>query len=549
MATKPEKWDLETDVLVVGSGGSGLTAAMVAHDMGSRVTLIEKTDKIGGATALSGGFPWIPNNHLEKELGIPDSREEALTYMTFITQRRVDDELVEVLIDKGPEMLKYIEDKVGLRFSVSSMPDYHAEKIGGKVKGRSLGPPAFDTNLLGEKWKDKIRPAPITMIPISWAEFEASDAMANPKNLDFKKMAENMTKGIVGMGMATVGYLLKGCLDRDIELLLKSRARELVLEDGRVIGLKAEKDGQGFCIRASQGVILASGGFEWNEELKNAFIPGPDLQALSHPANEGDGHRMAMAVGAELGNMSEFWGQPAAIRPGEEYEGRQLVRITMGERSLPHAIMVNRNGRRFVDEAHNYSDIAKTFCAVDPVAHDHCNFPAWVIFDQQFRERYGVLTVFPDAPDPDWLIKAETLEDLAGKAKIDAKGLKATVERFNGFAREGVDPDFHRGASAYDKWGGDANHKPNPSLGTIENPPFYAMSIVLGTLGTKGGPRTDVNGQVRHIMGGIIQGLYAAGNVMASTSGPGYGGAGNTIGAGMTWGYIAAKHAALRIKK
>ena len=543
MAKMPAKWDLETDVLVMGTGGSGLVAAIVAHDEGAKVTIIEKAATVGGATAVSGGFPWIPNNHLEKEAGIPDSREEALTYMKFIADGQVDDELVETFIDNAPVMIKYVEDNAGLKFSVSEMPDYHDTKPGGKTKGRSLGPPAFDSNELGE-WKNRLRQAPVVICPMSWEDYEKSNARADPRNLDYNLLATNMMAGIVGMGMATIGYLLKACLDRGIEPIMKTPGRELILDDnGAVIGVRAEQEGKDFYIRASQGIILATGGFEWDERLRKEFVPEPDFVPLSPPSNEGDGLKMAIAIGAELGNMHQIWGVPSCVIEGEEYDGKQLGRMTMGERALPHVIMVNRRGKRFVDESFNYSDVAKTFCEVDPVAYAMINVPAWCVFDQQFLDNYMFLTAPPGEPAPDWLIKADSVDELASKAGIDPQGLKETIERFNGFAQKGEDPDFGRGSTAYDRYQGDPNNKPNESLGPIEKAPFYAFSVVRGALGTKGGPVTDINGQVKHIMGDVVKGLYAAGNVMAGTSGPGYGGAGNTIGAGMTWGFIAAKHA------
>lgn len=543
MAKRPEKWDLETDVLVLGTGGSGLVAAIVAHDEGARVAVIEKASTIGGATAVSGGFPWIPSNHLEKELGIPDSREDALTYMKFIADGQVDEELIEAFIDNAPVMLKYIEDKAGLRFTVSEMPDYHDTKPGGKSKGRSLGPPAFDSNLLGE-WKSRLRQAPVVIFPMSWEEYEKSNAKANPRNLDYGLLAKNMMAGIVGMGMSTIGHLLKACLDRGIEPMLETPGKELILDDsGAVIGVRAQREGKDYYIRAAQGVILATGGFEWDEALRKQFVPAPDFVPLSPPSNEGDGLKMSMAIGAELGNMHQIWGVPSCQLPSEEYEGKPLGRMTMGERALPHVIMVNRRGKRFVDESFNYSDVAKTFCDVDPVSYELVNVPAWCVFDQQFRDKYMFLTVPPGEPAQEWMIQADTLEELATKAGIDPDGLKETVARFNEFAEKGEDQDFGRGSTAYDRYQGDPNHKPNESLGTIDKAPFYAVSVVRGALGTKGGPSTDANGQVKHIFGGVIKGLYAAGNVMAGTSGPGYGGAGNTIGAGMTWGYISAKHA------
>ncbi len=546
MTEKPEKWDIETDVLIAGTGGAGLTAAIIAHDDGAAVTVIEKSGKVGGTTAVSGGIPWIPNNHHMAELGVTDSTEEAFTFMKTLARGRASDDVIRSFVENAPAMIKYIEEHTDLKLDALKMPDYKAEVNGGKMKGRSLGPPAFDSNQLGE-WKKKMRWGTASILPMSYSEYEASNAINCPMALDYATLAERMSKGIMGMGMSLIGHLLKACLDRDIEPVLETRGLELIAENGRVIGLRCERDGKDFYIHARKGVVLATGGFEWDDEFKAHFLPGPYTYPLSPPSCEGDGLRMAMAVGADLSNMSEIWGVPTSFIPDEEYEGRQLYRITMAERCLPHTIMVNRYGRRFVDEAHNYNDVAKAFRTFNPVPFDWTNFPAWCVFDQQYRDRYWVLmTSMPgDGIDPEWLHKADTLDDLADKAGIDAEGLKSTVDRFNELARQGNDSDFDRGGTAYDKYCGDPRIQPNPCLGTIEEPPFYALPVYLGTIGTKGGPRTNVNGQVIDVYGNIIEGLYAAGNAMASVSGPSYGGGGFTIGLAMTWGYIAARHAAL----
>lgn len=546
MANRPDKWDIETEILVVGTGGSGLVAAIIAHDEGATVTLIEKTNKVGGTTAVSGGIPWIPNNHHMSEVGETDSKEEVMTFMKILAQGRANDDVIEAFVDIAPEMLKYIEENTTFKCDALQMPDYKAEITGGKSRGRSVGPHPFDTSLLGD-WKKKLRQSTVTILPMSWAEFEAAGNGINYViNLDYNLLGERVSKGIVGMGAATVGHLFKACLDRGIEPLLETRAQELVTEDGRIVGLKTERDGKDFHIRTDKGIILATGGFEWNEELKRTFLPGQYTYPLSPPSCEGDGLKMCIAVGAQLGNMSEVWGVPSCLIPGEVYDGQQLYRMAMMERCLPHTIMVNRYGKRFVNESHNYNDVAKVFRTVDPVRHDYTNVPAWCIFDQQYRDKYWVMnTILPGDPNtPDWLTTADTLEQLAEKVGIDAHSLNGTVQRFNGFVKEGVDPDFGRGETAYDRYSGDPTLEPNPCLGTIEKPPFYALPVHLGTLGTKGGPRTNANGQVLHIFGHPIEGLYAAGNVMAGVSGPGYDGGGITIGLGMTWGYIAAKHAA-----
>ena len=545
MATKPEKWDIETDVLIAGTGGAGLVAAIIAHDDGAKVTIIEKTNKVGGTTAVSGGIPWVPNNHHMSDVGVSDSTEEAFNFMKTLAQGRSNDDVIRAFVENAPAMIKYIEDNTPLKVDALQMPDYKAEVNGGKMKGRSLGPPAFDPNELGD-WRANLRWGTASILPMSYAEYESTNAINCPMALDYAMLAERMSKGIMGMGMSLIGNLLKGCLDRGVEPVLETRGRELIVENDRVIGMRCEKDGKDFFIRASKGVILATGGFEWDDELKSHFLPGPYTCPLTPPSCEGDGLRMAMAVGADLANMSEIWGVPTSFVPTEEYDGKQLYRITMAERCLPHTIMVNRYGKRFVDEAHNYNDVAKVFRTFDPVPFDHINDPAWCVFDQQYRDRYWVLmTAMPgDGFDPEWLPKADTLEELANMVGINAENLKSTVDSFNEFAREGVDHDFDRGGTAYDKYCGDPRSQPNPCLGTIEQPPYYAVPVYIGTIGTKGGPRTNVNGQVLNAFGDTIDGLYAAGNVAASVSGPAYGGGGFTIGLAMTWGYIAAKHAA-----
>jgi hypothetical protein len=230
--------------------------------------------------------------------------------------------------------------------------------------------------------------------------------------------------------------------------------------------------------------------------------------------------------------------------PGEEYDGRQLYRGDFAIRSLPHSIIVNRKGERFVNEALNYNDMMKPFFTFDPVSYDRPNLPAWLIVDQNYRDKYMLVTLLPGMKSPDWLPRANSLDELAQQIGIDQVGVKKTVERFNQLAREGVDEDFRRGESAYDHFYGDPEHKPNPNLGVIEKPPFYALPIYPGSIGTKGGPKVNVNAQVVRPGGAPIEGLYAAGNVMAGVTGPGYPGAGSTIGTGMTFGFIAAKHAA-----
>jgi 3-oxosteroid 1-dehydrogenase len=326
--------------------------------------------------------------------------------------------------------------------------------------------------------------------------------------------------------------------------MLSVRARELLVEDDRICGLRAEQGGREVVLRAKRGVILATGGFEWNKELCAQFLGGLVTHPPSPPSSEGDGLKMAMALGADLANMSAAWWCPSVVVPGEEYDGRPLSRGDFAVRSLPHSIIVNRQGQRFVNEAHNYNDMMKPFFTFDPVSYERPNLPAFLIVDQSFRDRYMLMTLLPGQPSPPWLPQADTLEGLARKIGVDPAGLMATAQRFNAFAREGVDRDFRRGESAYDHFYGDPEHGPNPNLGPLEKPPFFALQVFPGSIGTKGGPRVNEDGEVLRVDGAPIRGLYAAGNVMAGVTGPGYPGAGSTIGTGMTFGFLAARHAA-----
>jgi succinate dehydrogenase/fumarate reductase flavoprotein subunit len=544
---KKRRWDLEVDVLVVGTGGAGMAAAIAAHDQGAKVAIIEKAARAGGSTAVSGGVLWIPNNHHMADVGVADSRDEALKYVKRLADGRSDEKLIEVFVDTGPEMIQYLEGHTGLRFSsIKRYPDYHPEFEGGRPGGRSLDPGLFDSNELGG-WKDKLRRSPVfgfTAMSVT----EATDwgVFSNPKKLPFKLLGERFQKGLVCYGGALAGGLLKALLDRKVEPMLQTAGRELIEEDGRITGLKAEQGGKELLIGARRGVVLASGGFEWSATLTKQFLGGQLTHPNSPPGNEGDGLRMAMGVGADLANMSEAWWCPSVLIPGEEYDGRQLNRGDFAIRSLPHSIIVNRKGARFVNEAQNYNDLMKPFFTFDPMRYERPNLPAWLILDQSFLDKYALLTAMPGRPVPEWLTSAPTLDDLAAKIGVDASGLKETVQRFNRFAAEGIDRDFQRGESIYDHFYGDPENKPSPNLGALERAPFYALQVHPGAIGTKGGARVNEKAQVVGASGAAIEGLYAAGNVMAGVTGPGYPGAGATIGTGMTFGFIAGRDAAGR---
>ena len=537
-------WDQQADVVVVGSGAAGLTAAILAHDHGARVLIIERTDKVGGTTAVSGGGIWIPLNHRMGEMGFSDTRQDALTYCTKLAMGRVEPDLIETFVDTAATMIRYLEDHTPLVFGAMTAPDYQPELEGARLGGRSIEPQPFDTTLLGE-WQSKLRPPNAFAFPITRQEaFGKYDAFYRPWLIPQDVAAERMMQGVVTLGQALAAGLLKAVLDRKIPILLETRARKLVTEEGRVTGVVAEsKDGRSIRYGARGGVVLASAGFEWNRKLQAQFLPAPIENPNSPPYNEGDGLLMAMELGADLANMGEIWHYPSLMIPGETYEGMPLSRAILAERNGPHVIWVNRSGKRFVNEAANYNSMGRVLQEIATDGPEFANLPAWAVMDSQYRGKYVLGTTMPEDPDPAWLIKADTVEALAGKMGVPAQELQATIERWNGFARAGADGDFGKGASRYDQFQGD-REAPQPNLGTIEKGPYYAVPIHTGALGTKGGPRTNRQAQVLHVSGDPIPGLYGAGNVVASITGPGYYGRGATLGPGMTWGYLAGVNAA-----
>jgi succinate dehydrogenase/fumarate reductase flavoprotein subunit len=530
-------------VVVVGSGSAALTAALAAAAAGARVALLEKSEWIGGTSAISGGLIWIPGNPRMRAAGLDDSEADALRYLEVLAAGRSERALLETLIRSGPELVDALEATTTLRFEMLDKPDYHPELPGARPRGRSLAPSLFQAARLGE-WRERLRPGPFFSLPLTWREFDASNAVFHPERLDLELVARRSREGWLGMGSALIAHLLLACLERGVDVQLRARARHLVSHGDRVVGVIALREGAAQLVRARRGVVLACGGFEASPELVRRFTAGPMTCPLGNPCAEGDGLIMSLELGSDLANMSDLLRFPAASIPGETFQGRALHRMVSGERALPHSILVNRRGQRFVNEAHNYTDVARAFADWDPVECRYRNLPAWAVFDQQYREQYAVLGVMPGDATPGWLVCAGSLAELARETGIEAAGLAACVERFNRFAAAGRDPDFRRGESLFDRYYADHGREPSPTLGTLEKPPFYALPVHCGAIGTSGGPRIDCDARVLHVSGRPIEGLYAAGDAAASTTGPGYGGPGGPIGQGMTMAWRAGCHAA-----
>lgn len=533
----------QVDVVVVGTGAAGLSAALAARVSGASVLVIDKSAVAGGTTAMSGGCIWIPGHHYMADLGVSDSREAVMEYIRAVSPdgwHNLEEPLWAAFVDRAPEMLKFVETHSPTRFKPNRDPDPYAEAPGGMEFGRNVSPRPIRIGILGP-WRDRIRHRTVA-IELSYDEIVDTHFYANPKKgmmRFFPRLLWRHLRGMRTRGNALTIGLLKGCLDKGVEVWLESAAKRLVTEDGRVTGLELERNGSPDTVEAAKGVILASGGFEWNAEMMAEHFPGPVEWTASPSTNTGDGQRMAEAVGAHLDRMDQ------ALIMGTTpvtYEGR-LQGQPAADYFLPHSMIVNRHGMRFVNE--KQMNVGLAFAERDPDTGEPLHLPAWRIYDSQFADKYP--HALPKASVPGNRFQADTLADLARQIDVDPDGLADTAQRFSDFARAGKDDEFGRGGTAWDRnRGGDPTHEPSPTLGTIEKPPFYAMPFKASFLGTKGGARTNERAEVLRPDGTSIPGLYAAGNVMANAFGSKGVGAGTTLGPCLTWGYIAGLSAAER---
>jgi 3-oxosteroid 1-dehydrogenase len=532
----------EVDVVVLGSGAAGLTAALAAAQTGRSVVLFERGDEVGGTTALSGGVCWIPANDHPTFDGRPDEHAAALAYLESLSHGMIDAHLADVLVATGWRVIRWLEATTSLRFRViADYPDYHPERPGGRPDGgRSLDPGLFDFADLGS-WAGRVVHGPENYR----LRLDETPAGGRSVQLSATEVERREERDSRGRGQALVGGLLAACLDAGVVIETGQRATELVVEDGVVRGVVLEgADGSGRSV-SGRAVVLACGGFEWDDELVRAFLRGPMTSPASVPTNTGDGLRMAMRAGAALGNMREAWWAPVVETPGDEFLGEQRSRLVLRERTLPRSIMVNRDGRRFTNEAANYNALGGAFHTFDPTTFDYRNLPCWLVFDQGYLDAYGFDGRPAGAPPPAWVHRADDPAGLAASIGVDGAGLAASIDRWNQRVAEGADPDFSRGASVYDLFNGDRSKEgAAATLGPLDRWPLYAAEIRSGTLGTKGGPRTDGEGRVLDHAGAPILGLYAAGNAMAGVTGMVYGGAGGTLGPALAFGYRAGIHAA-----
>jgi 3-oxosteroid 1-dehydrogenase len=557
---QPGPWDLETDVLIAGSGAAALTAAVTAAAGGARTLVIEKSDLYGGTSATSGGVIWIPATAQALAAGHPDSPEEAFQYIRALTDPEVSDARIWAFVRQGREMVAWLEANTAVHLRAHPYADYHPEMPGGKTGWRSLEALPLHASDLGADFERLRPPHPAVqfLARVSWTLEETGTLLFRSPGwwltaltifgnyfLDLPQRLHSARDRRMTLGNALLGRLKLSLNKAGGELWFNAPLRGLVRSDGGVTGALIEREGRTLRVRARRAVVLAAGGFERNAEMRRRYLPqSPEPRwSGSQLNNVGEALVAAQQIGAATLAMDSAWWGTSMSLPGEE-----RARLMAIERALPGSIIVNSQGERYMNEASSYHIAGQQMLRHD--APGARTIPSLMLFDATWRRRYPLGPLIPDLPD--WLqpknlrsilTRADSWAQLAARTGLPPAKLAATIARFNEHARAGTDPDFRRGESAYDRYYGDPRVTPNPTLKALETPPFYALPVYPGDIGTNGGLATNEYAQVLDEAGSAIPGLYACGNTAATLMGHSYPAAGATLGPGMTFGFIAARHA------
>ena len=528
-----KSWDMECDVLVVGSGGGGLVGAYTAASQGLKTILIEATDKFGGTTAYSGSGMWLPTNPVLRRAGSKDTLEAATTYYRSVVGDRTPRALQDAYLNTGHRLVAFLEENLVLRFQVFPWPDYYGAAPCANAEGRHIIAEGIELSALGEL-KDSLRP-----------------------NLTTERQGQPRAESLFG-GQALIARLLLAVKGTgNAELRLNTSMESLIVEDGRVVGAVARTPAGAVRIHATRGVLIAAGGFEQNDEMRREFgIAASAKWSMGSPGNFGRPIQAGIEIGAATDLMGECWWSPGLMHP----DGTATFSV-----GILGGIFVNGAGQRFTNESQPYDIVGRDVIKGEATGVRHV--PFWQIYDERFGQRPPVLNASVALEDNDKYLaaglwkQADTLEDLANQIGVPPAALAATVARYNGFAATGIDPDFHRGETAYDRFFvgptklestlvslespdyGDAigsGRDANPCLVPIDRPRFYAAAYGISDLGTKGGLKTDPAARVLDTKGAVIPGLYAAGNSMAAVSGQTYPGGGNPIGSSVVFAHLAA---------
>ncbi|MGD9598340.1 MAG: FAD-dependent oxidoreductase [Steroidobacteraceae bacterium] len=559
--TTPSLPDAETDVLVVGSGASGLAAALTAAECGARVLVIDSSHRFGGTSSTSGGVIWVPCNHLIAPAGGSDTEAEALRYLHELVGGDASEARIQAFVRQAPRMFRFFNEQCGIEFeSLESYCDYHPELPGGKPGFRSCQALSIKSNALGQDAAILQEPhlGSTAFGRINFTAREAHTLVTQAKGAKWtfmkvllkyvfdigQRWKTSLDRRLTGGG-ALVARLMQAARKRKVELRLSTALTDYLVENGRVVGAVVSTDGVSQRILAGRGVIVASGGFERNARMRAQYMPQPTSTAWGAGVltNTGEPILAAQRIGIAMGNMGSAWWAPA-FKLSDEDRTRPLF----VERALPGCIMVDEHARRFCNEAASYHVTGGI------MAHGEGGEArrAWLVFDKQFRGKYALGPLFPGPPKMDaWLPpsmraileKADTVADLARKMRVAPDALEATISRFNEMAKAGKDLDYQRGESLVDRYYSDAAVKPNPSLAPLAQAPYYALPLFAGDIGTNGGILTDEHAQALTEGGAPMPGLYAVGNCSASVMGRSYPAAGGTLGPAMTFGYVAARHA------
>jgi len=555
------------DVVVVGSGSGALTAAMRARDNGLSVVVLEKELKYGGTSATSAGFMWIPNHGLPGSEG--DSREKALTYLNSVTPN-ARPERIEAFVDNGPAMIHYLVSKGVKLGPVVGYPDYFPEAPGAHP-GRGVVPRAMDGKTLGNNFhtlrEQTVKFKLFTRYSVEVEEGGVLGMRAPGWQKLLARILWNFWSDIpwrlstkrdrrLTLGTALIGGMRRALDAQGVEVRLGHAIVALHRENGgRVTGVEAVHNGRRKTIAARHGVIIAAGGFEQSQEMRDKYweFPGTPRVSASPPGgNTGVVTRAAIAIGAATELMDQAWWNPTLVMPSIAIPGAEVTDPVTYDFSRPHSLCVNHNGDRFVNEGSPYDVFGKAM--IDDARKTGANIPCWIIFDANYRAKFALSMLWPTILLPDsrvpkawwdtYFYRADSIAALAAKIEVNPDNLANSVARMNDFARTGIDTDFKRGASIYDRYPGDPNIRPNPALGPIDKPPYYAARVELGDIGTKGGLKADAYARVLDTNDQPIPGLYAVGNASGACFGNCYPGAGGTIGPATTYGFIAANHIA-----
>lgn len=558
-------WDQEVDVVVVGAGAGGMAAALTASVGGCSVLLLEKTDRIGGSTAVSGGAVWAPLNAQTEKVGHPDSFEKVWTYLHNTVGDAAPTDVRRAFLDACAQAVEWFERHTEVRLAARTYsPDYYPDREGAAFGGRSLDPLIFDGRQLGPRFKELRDPLPefmvlggmmVTMtdakhllaVTKSFTSWKEGMKLVLRYALDRLQGYHRGTRLVLGNALA--GRLFKSVLDRGIDYWLNTTVSHLERDAARVVGVTVQKDGRQIRVRARRGVVLATGGFPWSEALRREHYPQPTGPwSMSPQDNAGGGIALGQQAGATLGNghfSPAFWAPVSILqRPdGSQLRYPHLV----WDRAKPGLMAVNSAGQRFVNESTSYHEFVLGMYRSHKTVP---TFPAFLVCDAPFMERWGMGLALPGGRPREHLVqagylyRADTLDGLAAQLGIDAAGLKASAERFNHFAETGHDEDFGKGSTEYNRYLGDADHAPNPCLGPLRQGPFYAVKVYAGDIGTALGLRCNTHAQVLDIQGQPVEGLYAVGNDMHSIMGGQYPAPGITLGPALTFGWIAGQHLA-----